>query len=78
MLKNELDKVEEVVPKAPTSSRFTQFVVAIPIVIAVAALMMSSAFASEMMSEEELDMEGQVEATWDYEDQELSVDMETE
>ena len=78
MLKNELDKVEEVVRKAPTSSRFTQFVVAIPIVIAVFALMMSNAFASEMMSEEELDMEGQVEATWDYEDQELSVDMETE
>ena len=77
MLKNELDKVEEAAPKARTS-RFTQFVVAIPIVVAVIALMMSSAFASDMMNEEELDMEGQVEATWDYEDEDLSVDMETE
>ena len=60
------------------SSLFTRFVVAIPIVIAVLALMMSNAFASEMMTEEELDMEGQVEATWDYEDEALSVDMEYE
>lgn len=60
------------------SSRFTRFVVAIPIVIAVIALMMSSAFASEMMTEEEMDMEGQVEATWDYEGEERSVDMEYE
>ena len=60
------------------SSLFTRFVVAIPIVIAVLALMMSSAFASEMMTEEELDMEGQVEATWDYEGEALSVDMEVE
>ena len=60
------------------SSLFTRFVVAIPIVIAALALMMSNAFASEMMTEEELDMEGQVEATWDYEDEALSVDMEYE
>ena len=51
---------------------------AVPIVIAVIALTMSNVFASEMMTEEEMDMEGQVEATWDYEGEAVSGDMEYE
>ena len=60
------------------SSIVTRFVVAVPIVIAVIALTMSNVFASEMMTEEQMDMEGQVEATWDYEGEAVSGDMEYE
>lgn len=60
------------------SSLTTRFVVAVPIAVAVIALTMSSVFASDMMTEEEMDIEGQVEATWDYEGEASSGDMEYE
>lgn len=56
----------------------TGLVLAVPVVIAVLALTMSSMFASEMMTEDEMDMEGRVEAKWDYVGEEDSVDMEDE
>lgn len=59
----------------PFASALTKIVVALPIVVAVIALAMSSAFAEEMMTEEEMDMGGAVEAKWDYVDEENSVDM---
>lgn len=66
-------------PKQPKrSSLMTKLVVAVPVIVAVVALAMSNAFASEMMTEDEMDMGGAVEAKWDYVEEEQSVDMDSD
>lgn len=69
---------ETVTPRRFGVAFITGVVLAVPVIIAVAALTMSSVFAGEMMTDDEMDREGRVEAKWDYVDEENSVDMESD